>query len=90
MLHIRLASVFVEDQEKALTFYTEVLGFVKKRELPAGAFKFLTVASSAGAGDIELLLEPNDNPAARIFQRAIYDQGIPATAFATDDIQGGV
>jgi catechol 2,3-dioxygenase-like lactoylglutathione lyase family enzyme len=86
-MKIRLSSVFVDDQDKALKFYTEVLGFVKKRDIPAGNFKWLTVVSPEGPDDIELLLEPNDNPAARTFQQAVYKQGIPATAFAVDDIQ---
>ena len=85
-MRIRLASVMVDDQDKALKFYTEVLGFVKKTEIPLGQFKWLTVVSPEGPDDIELLLEPNDNPAAKIFQQAIHQQGIPLTAFAVDDI----
>jgi catechol 2,3-dioxygenase-like lactoylglutathione lyase family enzyme len=84
---IKLTSVFVDDQAKALRFYTEVLGFVKKNDVPAGKFRWLTVVSAEGPADIELLLEPNDNPAASTFQQAIFAQGIPATAFAVDDIQ---
>lgn len=87
MVKITLTSVFVDDQDKALTFYTEVLGFVKKSDLPVGAFKWLTVVSPEGPDDIELLLEPNDNPAAKAFQGAIYEQGIPATSFAVEDIR---
>ena len=87
MLKIALTSVLVDDQDKALMFYTNVLGFVKKQDVPAGTFRFLTVVSPAGPDDVELLLEPNDNPAARTFQQAIYAQGIPATSFAVDDIQ---
>lgn len=86
-MKIKLTSVFVEDQDKALTFYTEVLGFVKKKDFPAGDFKYLTVASSEGPDDIELLLEPNDNPVARTFQNAVFEQEIPATAFFTEDVQ---
>ena len=86
-MKIKLTSVFVDDQEKALRFYTEVLGFVKKRELPAGKFKWLTVVSPEDPGSVELLLEPNDNPAAKTFQEAIFKQAIPAKAFAVDDIQ---
>ena len=86
-MKIALTSVLVDDQDKALKFYTEVLGFVKKRDMPVGAFKFLTVVSPEGPDDVELLLEPNDNPAARTFQEAIHGQGIPATAFAVEDIQ---
>ena len=87
MLKIKLTSVFVDDQDKALKFYTEVLGFVKKQDFPVGEFKLLTVISPEGPDDVELLLEPNDNPAARTYQRAIFEQGIPLTAFAVDDIQ---
>jgi predicted enzyme related to lactoylglutathione lyase len=86
-MKIKLSSVFVEDQAKALTFYTEVLGFVKKADLPVGDFRWLTVVSSERPDDMELLLEPNDNPAASTYQKAIYEQGIPITAFSTDDIQ---
>jgi predicted enzyme related to lactoylglutathione lyase len=86
-MKIKLASVFVDDQQKALEFYTEILGFIKKHDLPVGKFRWITVVSPDGPNDIELVLEPNDNPAARTFQKAIYDQGIPATAFFVDDIQ---
>jgi catechol 2,3-dioxygenase-like lactoylglutathione lyase family enzyme len=86
-MKIALTSVLVDDQDKALKFYTEILGFVMKRDMPVGDFKFLTVVSPEGPDDVELLLEPNDNPAARTFQEAIHAQGIPATAFAVDDIQ---
>ena len=86
-MKIKLSSVFVDNQDKALKFYTEVLGFVKKRDIPAGEFSFLTVVSPEEPEGTELLLEPNDNPAARTFQKAIFEQGIPATAFEVDDIQ---
>jgi thiamine-phosphate diphosphorylase len=82
-MRIKLASVFVDDQEKALKFYTQVLGFVKKTELPAGDFKWLTVVSE-GREDLELLLEPNANPPASEYQKAIYAAGIPATSFFVD------
>src|SRR5215213_3185794 len=82
MVRITPTSVLVDDQDKALKFYTEVLGFVKKQDLPAGAFRFLTVVSPEGPDDVELLLEPNDNPAARTFQQAIYAQGMPASSKA--------
>jgi predicted enzyme related to lactoylglutathione lyase len=85
---IKLTSVFVDEQEKALKFYTEVLGFVKKFDLPVGRFRWLTVVSPEEPDGTELLLEPNDNPAARTYQRAIFEQGIPATAFAVRDVQG--
>lgn len=86
-MKIQLSSVMVDDQDKALKFYTEVLGFVKKRDIPLGEAKWLTVVSPEGPDDIELLLEPNSNPAAKTFQKAIFEQGIPLTAFAVGDIQ---
>ncbi len=85
-MKIKLTSVFVDDQDKALKFYVDVLGFIKKEDMPAGEFKWLTVVSPDGPDDIELLLEPNNNPAAKTYQQAIFDQGIPATAFVVDDI----
>jgi predicted enzyme related to lactoylglutathione lyase len=86
-MRINLTSVFVEDQEHALKFYTEVLGFVKKHDIPLGEFKWLTVVSAQDPDGTQLLLEPNVNEAARTFQKAIFDQGIPAASFAVDDIQ---
>ncbi len=86
-MKIKLNSVLVDDQDKAFTFYTEVLGFVKKRDIPAGEFKWLTVVSPEEPGGTELLLEPNDNPAAKTFQKALFEQGIPLTSFAVQDIQ---
>lgn len=85
-MKIKLTSIFVDDQDKALTFYTEVLGFVKKNELPAGEFKWLTVVSPEGPDDIELLLEPLGHPAAKTFQKEMFEAGIPLTAFAVEDI----
>jgi len=87
-MKITLSSVLVDDQEKALAFYTDVLGFVKRTDIPAGRFRWLTVVSPEGPDDVELLLEPNDNPAARGYQTSIYEQGAPATAFAVGDIRG--
>jgi catechol 2,3-dioxygenase-like lactoylglutathione lyase family enzyme len=77
----------VEDQEHALRFYTDILGFEKRKDFPAGGARFLTVAGS-GNTEVELLLEPNSNPAvpARQYQQALYDAGIPAAAFASDDV----
>ncbi|HET7009749.1 MAG TPA: VOC family protein [Anaerolineales bacterium] len=86
-MKIVLTSVFVKDQEKALQFYTKVLGFEKRKDLPAGEFRFLTVGSPENPNGPELLLEPNDNPAAKAFQKAVYEQGIPATSFGVDDLQ---
>ena len=85
-MKIFITSVFVNDQTKALKFYTEVLGFVKKNDVSAGNYRWLTVVSSEGPADVELLLEPNENPAARTFQKAIHDSGIPANIFKVDDI----
>ena len=86
-MKIKLNSVLVDEQDKALAFYTGVLGFVKKYDIPLGEFRWLTVVSPEGPDDVELLLEPNANPAAKTYQKAIFDQGIPLTAFAVDDIQ---
>lgn len=86
-MKFRLMSVFVDDQEKALAFYTDVLGFVKKQDVPVGQFKWLTVVSPEEPNGVELLLEPNDNPAASAFQQAIFQQGIAAASFSVEDIQ---
>jgi catechol 2,3-dioxygenase-like lactoylglutathione lyase family enzyme len=86
-MRIILSSVFVDDQDKALAFYTGVLGFVTKQNFPVGKFKWLTVVSPTDPDGVELLLEPNDNPAARTFQTAVYEQGIPVTTFGVDDLQ---
>jgi catechol 2,3-dioxygenase-like lactoylglutathione lyase family enzyme len=86
-MRINLTSVMVDDQDKALKFYTEVLGFVKKTEVPLGKFKWLTVVSPEGPEGVELLLEPNENPAAKTFQKALFEGGIPLTSFAVDDVQ---
>ena len=86
-MKIKLSSVYVEDQDKALKFYTEVLGFVKNKEIPLGQFKWLTVVSSEEPEGTELVLEPNSNPATKAFQSAIHKQGIPLTVFAVEDIQ---
>lgn len=86
-MKIKLSSVLVTDQAKALAFYTGKLGFVKKQDIPAGEFRFLTVVSPDAPAGVELLLEPNAHPAARTFQKAIFADEIPATAFAVDDIR---
>ena len=87
-MKIKLNSIFVDDQDKALKFYTEVLGFVKKHEIPVGEFRWLTVVSPDGPDNLELVLEPNANPAARTYQDSLFKQGIPLTAFEVDDIHG--
>ena len=85
-MRIALCSLLVDDQEKALDFYTRKLGFIKKNDIPAGEFRWLTVVSPEGPGDVELVLEPNANPAAKAYQAALFEQGIPLTAFAVKDI----
>lgn len=86
-MKIKLNSVFVDDQEKALKFYTEVLGFIKNKDVPVGEYKWLTVVSPENPDGVELLLEPSDNPATQAFKKAIFEQGIPLTAFAVDDLE---
>jgi predicted enzyme related to lactoylglutathione lyase len=87
-MRIKLTSIMVDDQAKALKFYTEVFGFVKKHEIPVGEYRWLTVVSPEGPDDLELSLEPNANPAGKTFQEAIFKQGIPITAFEVSDING--
>ena len=86
-MKIIVTGLFVEDQDKALSFYTETLGFLEKEEIPVGDFRWLTVVSPDDQEGTELLLEPNDNPAAKAYQKAIFEQGIPATLFGVADIQ---
>jgi predicted enzyme related to lactoylglutathione lyase len=86
-MKIRLTSVMVNDQEKALKFYTEVLGFVKKTEIPMGEHKWLTVVSGEEQGGVELVLEPMGFAPAKTYQKALFEAGIPLTAFNVDDIQ---
>lgn len=86
-MKIKLNSVFVDNQDKALKFYTEVLGFVKKADIPLGEYRWLTVISPEGPDDLELVLEPNANPAAKTYQESIFEQGIPVTSFASENIE---
>ncbi len=86
-MKIKLTSVYVVDQEKALRFYTEVLGFVKKADFSHGGFRWLTVASPEDPDGTELQLALNNNPAASAYQQAIFAQGQPAAMFFTDDVQ---
>lgn len=86
-MKIKLMSVHVDDQEKALRFYTEVLGFVTKMDISAGEYRWLTVVSPEEPDGPELVLEPNDNPAAKTYQQALFEQNIPAAMFFTDDVQ---
>jgi catechol 2,3-dioxygenase-like lactoylglutathione lyase family enzyme len=85
-MRINLTSVFVDDQEEALRFYTEVLGFVKKHDVPTGEYRWLTVVSPEDPEGTELLLEPSGHPAAKPFKDALVADGIPFTAFAVDDV----
>lgn len=84
---IYVASVFVDDQEKALQFYTQKLGFIKKTDVPAGEARWLTVVSPEKPDGVELLLEPNGNPVSIAYQKGLVEQGIPATSFAVNDIE---
>ena len=86
-MRINLASVIVDDQEKALKFYTEKLGFVKKTDMPIGEYRWITVTSPDGPDGVELVLEPMGFPPAREYQKALYEAGIPITAFLSDDLQ---
>ena len=87
-MKIKLTSVYVDNLDKALRFYTEVLGFVKKADFSQGPFRWLTVASPEEPNGTELQLALNDNPAAAAYQRALFQQGQPATMFYTDDVKG--
>lgn len=86
-MRIYVTSIFVEDQAEALAFYTTMLGFTKKTDIPVGEYRWLTVTAPDGPEAVELLLEPNQNPAAKIYQQALYEQGIAAASFATDAIE---
>lgn len=85
-MRIALTSVLVDDQAKALDFYTRVLGFEKKADVPTGEFRWLTVVSPDAPDGVELLLEPDEHPAARPFKQALVADGIPYTSFAVDDV----
>ncbi|HEX6569877.1 MAG TPA: VOC family protein [Acidimicrobiales bacterium] len=87
MIRINLASVLVDDQEKALAFYTELLGFQKKNDVPLGDARWLTVVSPADPDGPELVLEPDGHPAAKPFKAALVEDGIPFTSFAVDDVK---
>src|SRR5215469_7566 len=85
-MKIKLSSIMVENQASALAFYTDVLGFKKSKDYPVGEFRWLTVVSPDGYQDVELVREPNDNPARKAFQQALFRHGIPLAAFEVDDI----
>ncbi|OUM84489.1 MAG: glyoxalase [Bacillus thermozeamaize] len=86
-MKIVVTSVFVDNQEKALEFYTKKLGFVKKHDVPAGSHRWLTLVSPEDPDGVELLLEPNEHPAAREYQKKIFADGIPATMLGVEDVQ---
>jgi catechol 2,3-dioxygenase-like lactoylglutathione lyase family enzyme len=87
MMKIKLNSVMVDDQNKAQKFYTEVLGFVTRQDFPVGnGYRWISVVSPEGPNDLELALEPNAHPAAKVFQAALFKDGIPATAFESNDV----
>ena len=86
-MKIKVMSLYVDDQDKALRFYTEVLGFVKKADFSQGPFRWLTVASAEDPDGTELQLALNDNPAAKAYQQSMFQQGQPAVMFYSDDVQ---
>ncbi|WP_226002166.1 VOC family protein [Paenibacillus sp. BJ-4] len=85
-MKIIVTSIFVQDQDKALEFYTETLGFVKKHDIPTGKFRWITVVSPDEQDGTELLLEPNDHPASKEYQKKLFAEGIPVTMFGVVDI----
>jgi catechol 2,3-dioxygenase-like lactoylglutathione lyase family enzyme len=87
-VRIAFTSILVDDQDRALAFYTDMLGFLPKTDFPVGDFRWITVVSPDAPDGTELVLEPNVNPAALAFQTAMHEQGIPLTAFQVDDIAG--
>ena len=86
-MRIKYTSLYVNDQGKALKFYTEILGFVRKADITAGKYRWLTVVSPEDPDGTQLILEPNENPVAKAYQEALFKQGIRATMFLVDDIQ---
>jgi catechol 2,3-dioxygenase-like lactoylglutathione lyase family enzyme len=86
-MKIVITSVLVDDQEKALRFYTDILGFTRKADIPMGPYRWLTVVSPGDPNGVELLLEPDQHPAAGPFKRALVEDGIPFTSFGVDDVQ---
>ncbi|GIF56456.1 hypothetical protein Air01nite_25510 [Asanoa iriomotensis] len=87
MMRVNMASVLVDDQTKALRFYTDVLGFKEKTNVPLGEHRWITVVSPAEPDGVELVLEPDEHPAAKPFKAALVADGIPYTSFAVDDVQ---
>ena len=90
MIRVTVTSVLVDDQAKALEFYTEKLGFMKKTDVPAGEARWLTVVSPADPDGVEVLLEPDGHPASKVFKEALVADGIPWTQFAVDDVHAEV
>ena len=86
-MKIKVTGIYVDDQEKALRFYTDILGFVKKADVTQGPYRWLTVASPEEPDGVELQLAPNDNPAAKAYQQVMFEQGQPAVMFYVDDVQ---
>ena len=86
-MKIVVTSVLVDDQEKALQFYTNLLGFVKKHDIPLGHHRWLTLTSKCNPDGVELLLEPDEHPAAKPFKKALVADGIPCTSFGVDDVK---
>ncbi|WP_338784350.1 VOC family protein [Streptomyces sp. DG1A-41] len=86
-MRIHITSVFVDDQDKAMRFYTDVLGFVKKHDVPVGTDRWLTVVSPEDPDGTELLLEPSGHPAVQPYKTALVEDGIPAASFAVDDVR---
>lgn len=89
-MKVKLSSILVDDQAKALDFYTRALGFVKQADVSLGEYRWLTVSSPEGIAGVEVVLEPLAFAPARVYQKALYEAGIPATAFFTDDIAAEV
>jgi catechol 2,3-dioxygenase-like lactoylglutathione lyase family enzyme len=85
-MRVNLTSVLVDEQDKALRFYTEVLGFTRKHDVPMGEFRWITVVSPEDPDGTEIVLEPDEHPAARPFKEALVADGIPFTSFAVDDV----
>ncbi|MBV9682693.1 MAG: VOC family protein, partial [Solirubrobacterales bacterium] len=86
-MRIHLSSIFVDDQDKALRFYTEILGFEKKEEFPVGEYRWLTVGAAGEDDGTQLVLEPDVHPAVKPFKDALVDDGIPFTSFAVEDVE---
>lgn len=89
-MQIKLMSIMVDDQAKAVRFYTEILGLRIKQDFPVGEYRWISVVSPEGPNDLELALEPNANPAGNAFQKAMFEQGIPIAAFESADIAAEV